>query len=245
MQALDPGWPRFWFLVGFALLFALLQGAATLLGSERGEAGLLVAALTAAAALTLQRGLFAPSWREAWLRLGLGPPRMRGVLAASAACGVLMLTYPLYLLATGGGVSVHEGAGWLALGIFAQGGVAEEVVFRGYLYGHLRRRFAFWRAAGLSLAPFALAHLYLFLTMDWPVALAALALSMILTFPFAWLYELGGRTIWAPAIAHAVVQGAIKLLVVQDQTFPLIWMAACVVALWLVFLVSSSAGSRS
>ena len=245
MQALDSGWPRLWFLAGYALLFALLQGAATLLGSERGEAGLIVAALTIAVALVVQRGSFATSWRAAWLSLGLGAPRARGMLAALAACGVLMLAYPLYMLATGAGVSVYDGAPLLALGVFAQGGLAEELVFRGYLYGHLRRRFAFWRAAWLSLAPFALAHLYLFLTMDWPVALAALLLSMLLTFPFAWLYELGGRTIWAAALAHAVVQGAIKLLVVGDPVFPLVWMAACVLALWLVFFVSSSADSRS
>ncbi len=72
--------------------------------------------------------------------------------------------------------------------------------------------------------PFAAAHLYLFATMAWPIALAALALSVLIAFPFAWLYELGGRTIWAPAIAHAVVQGAIKLFVIQDQIFPIVWM---------------------
>jgi membrane protease YdiL (CAAX protease family) len=242
---LDPGWPRIWFLAGFALLFVVLQGAATLLGSERGEAGLVVGAVTLATALIVQRAFHARSWRETWLSLGLGPPNIRGAFAALAACTALMLAYPAYLGAVGGSVSIYDDAGWLALGILAQGGFAEELVFRGYLYGHLRRRYTFWRAAGLSLLPFALAHLYLFVTMPLPIALAALALSMILTFPFAWLYELGGRTIWAPAVAHAVVQGAIKLLVVEDPLFSLVWMAASVAALWLVFFVSSSDGNRS
>jgi hypothetical protein len=38
--------------------------------------------------------------------------------------------------------------------------------------------------------------------MSWPVALAAVGLAVVLSFPLAYLFELGGRTIWAPAILH-------------------------------------------
>jgi hypothetical protein len=42
-------------------------------------------------------------------------------------------------------------------------------------------------------------HLLLFLWMEWPVALASLLLSAVLSFPLARLFELGGNTIWGPA----------------------------------------------
>jgi membrane protease YdiL (CAAX protease family) len=232
-------------LIGFALLFAVLQGSAAALQSLRGESGLIVVAAVVAVALLLQRVLFAKGWREGLESLGLGATQTRGVTAALGVSALTLCAFPLFLIVQGGEGSLYPGALWLALGIFAQAGVAEEVVFRGYLYGHIRRGRTFWRAALLSAIPFAIAHLYLFTTMAWPIAFASLLLSVAISFPFAWLYELGGRTIWAPAIVHAVVQGAIKLYVIEDPVFPLVWIGASLVAPWLVFFVSSSAGSRS
>lgn len=232
-------------LISFALLYAALQWAAATFQSLRGEFGLLVALTAVGASLFAQDVLFTKTRKEAVLGLGLGAPRLRGILAALAVSALMLLAYPIFLLIYGGGVSIYPGAAWLALGIFLQGGLAEEVIFRGYLYGHIRRGRPFWRAAALSAIPFAIAHLYLFFTMAWPIALAALGLAVLSSFPFAWLYELGGRTIWAPAIAHAVVQGAIKIFVVEDPVFPILWMAASLAALWLVFAISSSTDSRS
>lgn len=232
-------------LLGFAVLFAILQGSAAALESMRGEWGLAVAAATIGAALVIVRLAFASDWRASWLMLGLGPPRGAGMLAAVALSLLLLCVFPAFLAVKGGFVSLYPSAAWLAIGIAAQAGVAEETVFRGFLYGQIRRRHPFWRAALISTAPFAAAHLLLFATMDWPIALAALVLSISSSFPFARLYDLAGRTIWAPALAHAVVQGAIKLIVFDDPLFPLVWMAACATLPWLAFLVSSSDDSRS
>ena len=46
--------------------------------------------------------------------------------------------------------------GWISLlpGLFAQAGIAEEVLFRGYLFGHMRVGRTFWRAAAVSMLPF-------------------------------------------------------------------------------------------
>ena len=57
-------------------------------------------------------------------------------------------------------------------------------------------------------------------------------------FPLARLYELGGNTIWAPAILHFVIQGAIKVVDVTDPRgiFPFVWMAASTLLPMLVFL---------
>lgn len=68
--------------------------------------------------------------------------------------------------------------------------------------------------------------------MSWPVALAAVGLAVVLSFPLADLFELGGRTIWAPAILHFVAQGAIKVVAPPAEAgvvLPITWMAACAV----------------
>jgi len=79
---------------------------------------------------------------------------------------------------------------WLELvpGLFAQAGLAEELLFRGYLFGTLRENRGFWRAALLAMPPFLLVHLLLFATMSFPVAAAATLLSLVVSFPLARLY---------------------------------------------------------
>ena len=47
---------------------------------------------------------------------------------------------------------------WLAATVGVAGPIAEEVLFRGLLFGLLRRRLRFWVAATLSAAAFGLAH---------------------------------------------------------------------------------------
>jgi membrane protease YdiL (CAAX protease family) len=123
-------------------------------------------------------------------------------------------------------------------GLFAQAGIAEEVLFRGYLFGHLRAGRSFWRAATVSTGPFVAVHLLLFLSMPWPVAAAAVALALVLSFPLAWLFELTGGTIWGPALVHFIIQGTIKVVVVShDATlFALFWMCVSAAIPMLLFL---------
>jgi membrane protease YdiL (CAAX protease family) len=240
--AVDPATDtpaRFWLRLGASvlLLFLLLHGTATALGSLRGEAGLAVAALVLAGCLAAQRLLWGARFPEALRTLGLGRPSGRSLRAALAIGLALVVIVPAFAVATGSSATMFPG--WLVLlpGLFAQGGVAEEVLFRGYLFGHLRRRHAFWRAALLSAVPFVAAHLLLFTTMDWPVALAATLLALVSSFPLAHLFELGGRTIWAPALVHFVIQGTVKVaeLSPASGTWPAVWLAACALLPWLAF----------
>ena len=116
--------------------------------------------------------------------------------------------------------------GWMALipGLFAQAGIAEEVLFRAYLFGNLRIGRTFWQAARLSMLPFVAVHLVLFALMPWPVALAAVLLSMVIAFPMARLFELGGSTIF--------------IVLPEDSAFLLLaWMVASAVVPMLVFAV--------
>ncbi len=108
-------------------------------------------------------------------------------------------------------------------------------------FGHLRRGRSFWRAATISMLPFVAVHVFLFFTMPWPIALAAVLLAVALSFPLAHLFEVGGATIWAPALLHFVIQGTVKVVVVSDEgswAFPLVWMAASGLVPWLSLIVA-------
>jgi hypothetical protein len=160
-------------IAGLGLVFLGFQWAATLLESDRGQAGLLIALLVIAGLLVVERLFFGQPLAASWRVLGLG------------------------------------------------------------------RQHPFWRAARLSMIPFVIVHLLMFVTLPWPIAAAAMLLAVAISFPLAHLFELAGATIWAPALAHFVVQGALKVIVVSGEpsaTLPLVWMAASATIPWLVFL---------
>jgi membrane protease YdiL (CAAX protease family) len=220
-------------------VFVLFHMLATALGSDRGQAGVIVAVALLGTLLAINWALFGEKPTAAMRSLGLGPPAISGMLAALAVCALLLAVIPIYALLNGASVAMYAGWGWLLPGLFAQAGIAEEALFRSYLFGRLRRGRSFWHAAGLASVPFAIVHLILFATMPWPVALAAVLLSTIISFPLAKLFELGGNTVWAPALLHFVVQGAIKIVELPGDTgLPIVWMAASALLPWLVFIPS-------
>jgi membrane protease YdiL (CAAX protease family) len=226
--------------VAVVLAWLVFDRVAAVTGSVRGEAGGLVALVVLAVVLVLDRALLGRGWRESLLSLGVGRPSARGVLTAAVVAGALLAFFPLYARATGARLVVAPGALTLLPGLFAQGGFAEELLFRGFLFGRLREGRSFWRAAALALVPFAAAHLFLFATLPPAIAAAATLLAAVMSFPLARLYELGGRTIWPPALVHFVAQGAIKLIAAEPPPalpMGLPWMAACMVVPWLAFAV--------
>lgn len=236
-------------LPGLFIVYFLFEASARSLGSDRGQAGLLVAALVVAAALIIQRLQFEGGLAQAAAALGLGMPSLRGMLAAAILGGVLLLVVSLYLLGTRAAWSTYPGAALLLPGLFAQAGIAEEILFRGYLFGNLRRSRSFWRAALLSMPPFVAVHLWLFVSLPWPLALAASGLALATVVPLARLFELGGGTLWAPALLHFVIQATLKIIVVEDGSrtaLPLLWMAACAALPYLVFALPrpGTEGSR-
>jgi membrane protease YdiL (CAAX protease family) len=218
-------------------IFGLFHLLAARLGSGRGEAGLVVGAVVVAATIGVQVLLFRqrPLMAAAWV--GLGRPHARGIVVATLIGLALIAVLPIYAVTAGFTFESYPGWLWLAPGLFAQAGVAEETLFRGYLFHHVREGRSFWRAVLASAGPFVAVHLVLFALMPWPIALAAVALSVASTPPLAYLFELGGRTIWAPAILHFVIQGAIKVVQITDEggRLPLVWMAACATVPYLVF----------
>jgi membrane protease YdiL (CAAX protease family) len=227
-------------IVLFFILWVVLDRSAALLGSTRGEAGTLVCAIVLAVAMVIEVLAYGKDNRDAVRFLGFVRPDPWWLVATVVLCGALLAFFPAYGAATGTPVTLVDNWPLLAVGIAAQGGLAEEVVFRGFLFRHIRQRTTFWRAALISAVPFIAVHLLLFASLDFPIALAALLVSVSLSFPLAKLYERGGFSIWLPALLHFVVQGAIKLVVVPDAAMTqmaLYWMAISALAPWLVFLM--------
>lgn len=225
--------------VSVFLIFLLLHGSASALDSLRGEAGVTVGALIVLACLLAQRTLWGESSSAAIRTLGLGRPAVRSLVAALGVSVILLLTIPAFAIITGEEMRMYPGWALLLPGLFAQGGIAEEILFRGYLFGHLRQHYSFRRAAVLSAGPFVAAHLLLFATMSWPVAAAATGLAFVVSFPLSHLFELGGRTIWAPALVHFAMQGAVKVVEIPGSptAYPMMWLAACAVVPWLAFAI--------
>ena len=227
-------------LSGLVAIFALFQWIATALGSDRGQAGVIVALTIVSATFLAQRWLNGGTLVEASRWLGLGLPRLRGLTAACASCASLAIAQTAFVAASGAEVTFDAMSVWLLPGLFMQAGVAEETLFRGYLFGDLRRRFPFWRAWFASMIPFVAVHLFLFITIPWPVAMASVLLAATTSIPLSHLYELGGRTIWAPALLHFTIQSVPKIFIPADSarlTFPLTWMAVCGVLPLLVLLI--------
>ena len=226
--------------IAFVLLYFVFDRLAAALGSTRGEAGLAVGAAIVALTLLGERWLTRASLRSCAIALGLGGTTRTALLAGTALAAALLACLPLLAKLTGAELTLRDGAAWLALGMFVQGGIAEETLFRGFMYGHLRRTCTFWRAATLSAVPFTAAHVPLFLSLDATVAVLALGMAIAWSFPLAWLFDRAHGSIWPGAIVHAVMQSGIKVLVDDGaafQSLAIAWVALGLAAPWLFFLL--------
>lgn len=228
--------------VGFLLLYAVLAGVATATNSLYGEFGWLVLGCVLAAFLLVERALHREAPAGAVRAAGLAAVPDRTGIAAGLAVASLLIAAVIGLAA-----SLPHPAAWkptwpiMAAGLLLQGGVAEEVVFRGYLFRRIREGRRFWAAAWVSMVPFVLAHAYMFFTMGAMVAAAALLVAASTTFPLAKLFELSGRSIWPCALVHGATH-SIKFLDIPEERFAttqLLWMGVVMVAPWAVFVLRS------
>jgi hypothetical protein len=118
-----------------------------------GRIGALLA--TAAVAAGAERLLFGTTPARLVERVGLGRPTAGALaitLAVSAAC---LAVYRLLTLVTGHAAELRDGWPWLLAGLFAYNGLAEELGWRAYAFGRLRRgaRFAGRRSSRCRCSP--------------------------------------------------------------------------------------------
>jgi membrane protease YdiL (CAAX protease family) len=234
--------------IAFVLIYAAFDRLAIALGSTRGEAGIIVCAAILALTLAAERLLSGASFADCARALGLGPAAPRAMLASAAVSVALLACLPALAALVNAELALRPDAAWLALGMLAQGGVAEEALFRGFMYRHLRRSRTFWRAAALSAVPFAAAHLPLFWSLDFGVAAVALSLAIASSFPLAWLFDRAGDSIWPGALLHAVIQGGIKVIADDSPGFQglaIAWVAIGMAVPWLVFPLLRHGAART
>lgn len=226
-------------LAGFVALWLILDRSAAALGSGRGEWGAAIALLVVAVAVTVEMIGRPGGARDALRRLGFVAPDMRAMIAALVLSAAMLAALALFARAAGIEVTLLQAWPVLAAGMLLQGGVAEETVFRGFLFRRFREERPFSRAALISAVPFIAVHLLLFATMEFAVALAAVLLAVAISFPLAWLFERAGNSVWPPALVHGVVQVGIKVID-AGEGFALLavaWMGVCALAPWALFLV--------
>ncbi|MHC1561406.1 CPBP family intramembrane glutamic endopeptidase [Actinomycetospora sp. C-140] len=227
------GWVRF--LVGFAVLWAVLQAAASLDPSARG--GLLVLAVVLIAAVVVERVQHGPG--GALRRLGLGRPGARALVVAAVVAGLVLLVYPLTGVVTGTPVALRADWVWVLVGLFALHGVAEEVVWRGYAFRRLRVGRSFPAAVAWTMPLLAATHVPILVTSGPAVGLGAMAVAATTTVPFAYLFETGRGTVWAPALVHTAID-SFKLVLIPPAavtTFSLLLVGVSLVVPLLALAV--------
>jgi membrane protease YdiL (CAAX protease family) len=136
--------------------------------------------------------------------------------AVGIGCGLMVLFYIfnyaynflfitfLHLDPQGAKIAEVAGSSWSVL-VWLGGVVvapfAEEIFFRGFIFGGLEPRYGWKAAAGISALLFALLHL------NWMTVLPIFLTGLI----FAWLYHYS-RSLWPSIIMHMLVNGSAFLL---------------------------------
>jgi membrane protease YdiL (CAAX protease family) len=190
------------------------------------------------ATLAAERLFFSKSLGEARRTVGIVPARTSALIVALAVSLPMWVFLPAF--ARFRGVSVTLQPDWFALliGVVLVNGITEEVIHRGFVFGHLRRERSFAAAVTLSAILFAAQHLYLTLTVGWAFGLVSVLLAALLSLPMAYLFEQGGNSIGGPAILHTSSNAPVIILVLPKdfvETALVPHMAVVLISLFTVF----------
>jgi membrane protease YdiL (CAAX protease family) len=209
--AVGSMWSWVRFLAAFALLCAVLLGTSALDATGRWGPAILAAVLLTAVAVEMVHD---PSSVAGVLRrLGFGRPGWRALAVAAAVSGVVLMVFPLTAAVSGAPVQLRPDWLWLLIGLFAFHGLAEELVWRGFAFRRLREGRSFWAAVWWTMPLIAATHVPIVLTLGPAIGIGAMAVAAVTSIPFGYLYETGGRSIWAPALVHTAID-TFKLVVI-------------------------------
>ncbi|MEZ5406853.1 MAG: CPBP family intramembrane glutamic endopeptidase [Acidimicrobiales bacterium] len=237
-RSLRPSSRSLVFLATFLAAWGALDRLVTSPPGPRSAIGSLAAALAIVGLgqHLLRRGAPEPIHRA----LGLGPPAYRALVPALTAGLLTLLAYVAGAAATG--VTLELRSNWAVVLISALvfHGLAEELVWRGFVFGHLRRTRSFWSAIAWSMPLIALTHVAIIVSNGPLVGGLAVTSAAITCLPFSYLWQRGGGTIWAPAITHGLV-GTWQLF---ERTYPDHYSAVVVSVSILIPLVVFAFGDR-
>ena len=172
--------------------------------------------------------------------MGFVPARMPTLVVALLVSLPMWLFLPLFAWTKGIAVALRPDWLLLLVGVVLVNGITEEVIHRGFVFGHLRRERAFATAATLAAMLFAAQHLYLVVTMGWTVGLASVLLAALLAFPLAFVFERGGNSIGGPAILHTSSNAPVIILALPEDfiaTALVPHMGVILVSLYMMYVV--------
>jgi membrane protease YdiL (CAAX protease family) len=201
---------------------------------------LLLFVVAAAAVVIPEMLLFRSSLLQAIRDVGIGRPRWSVIFVAFLITMPLLVYFPLFSRITRIPLTLYQDWPSKLLTVVLMQGITEEILFRGYIFGHLREGRSFRRAAAISALFFGLTHLHLFMILDPLVAGIATLLAIVSHFPSAYLYERGRNTIWAGSIVHIAATGLggnIFVIPSESSTMALsLFLVVTMISPYLVFL---------
>ena len=229
-------------LIGCATMFVILELGVTWLAAvlDQTWAALIVTTIMVLAAVLFERQAFKHAAAEGLRAIGYGRPNPRAILVA-AIIGLIMLAFfPIFSLMTGAQIALKAGWLWILVGAIALNGIGEETLFRGYVFGGLRREagLSFRQAGFISMAIFAAVHLLLFIGNPFFVGFLGTLVAVSAAFPMAYLFERGNNTIWAPVVLH-VATHTIRLVDISEPQYLTavgVWLLLQIGMVFLVFL---------
>lgn len=230
------GSARSWlqFLAGFALIAGVLLGAGAV--DATGRWGLAILAAVLVTAVVVERVQRGPGVGDALRRLGLVRPRGRAMALAAAVSAPVLLVLPLTAALSGAAPALRPDWAWLLIGIIAFHGLAEELVWRGYAFRRLREGRSFAAAVAWTMPLVAAAHVPIVVTLGPAVGLGAMLVAAVTSVPLGYLFEVGGRSIWPPALLHTAID-AFKLVLIPAVALPTFSVLIIVAALVVPLLV--------
>ena len=239
-------------ITGYLILYGVFELTAKVTGDTISpQNALLISVCVLAAAVIVELIFFRSGLSGLVKNLGLGKPGFKAMAASLVIALLLFLCYPLITIITGYRFAIPDNWFMPAIGVFALHGIAEEVLYRGFLFRRLRKGRSFWNAAFIAVIFFTIAHIPIILNQGFLVGGMAVLLAVISSIPFSYLYEKGNNTIWAPAIVHAAIDTIIPILAAgqmdADATMAVtLWMAASMVIPYtaILFLKSSKPSGK-
>jgi membrane protease YdiL (CAAX protease family) len=206
------GTPATWarFLLGFLILWAVLAGASSADPTARWGPAILAAVV--AASLGVSRGLYRLPLREAVRALGLGRPDRRSLTVSAAISALVLLVWPTTALLSGASIPLRPDWPVVLIGILTLHGLAEELVWRGYVFRRLAQSRSFWPAVCWSMPLIAVTHVPIVVTSGPAIGVGAMLVAAVTSIALSRLYAMGGGTLWAPALLHTAID-SFKLVV--------------------------------
>ena len=201
-------------LLGAVVMFLILQFGLTFLVSSMDQtwSAFLSTMTMLLFVLAFERFVFARRSVEALSALGWVGAKPSAILVAVILIVPMLAFFPIVSLSWGVPMELRSDWFWILAGVIVLNGVGEETLFRGFIFGQLRRGgLSFVRAALIALLIFTAVHLLLFAQNPFAIALAGTVIALVASFPLAYLFERAGFSIWPTVILH-VATHAIRLV---------------------------------